>query len=209
MIFQSRKWRLMLRIVALVATSVLMLAFAGPVSYALQDDTPLIITGSTQLVNEEEPVSGKYIRTWGAPDLHRTWSVKEGSDTYYWIVLKEHGSQLLVRTRENYYAYPPDTGPQAYSAPSGYFTGKVTELSTRLDADKVVKEMGKVGVAVDKDTTMVLLQGEKPSTYRPMVPVMPVLAWVWLVALVGLVQILRGRKPRQEMSRSAVSARET
>src|SRR3954454_24068044 len=44
MILQSRKWRLLLRMITLVITSTLMLAFAAPASYALQDDRPKQIT---------------------------------------------------------------------------------------------------------------------------------------------------------------------
>ena len=59
MILQSRRWRLLLRTITLVITSILMLAFAASASYALQDDTPLIVTTASQLFNKEQPINGR------------------------------------------------------------------------------------------------------------------------------------------------------
>ena len=53
MILQSRKWRLLLRMITLVITSTLMLAFAAPASYALQDDRPKLITAAGQLFDKQ------------------------------------------------------------------------------------------------------------------------------------------------------------
>src|SRR5438094_5707617 len=71
MILQSRKWRLLLRIITLVVTSVLMLAFAAPASYALQDDTPKLITRADQLFDKQRPIADSYVYTSAFPDLAR------------------------------------------------------------------------------------------------------------------------------------------
>lgn len=208
MIHQSRRWRMVIRVVALIVTSVLMLTFAGPVSYALQDDSPKqVITQTAQLLNKKEPVTDSFVYVVGAPESSRTLSIEDGSNTYYWVPLEGYDGQLFVRTKDYMYALQSDA--EAIGSPSRglSYVGKITSFGGQSGAEKVIKEMAARGITVDKEHAMVLLQGEQPSTYRPIVPVMPVLAWIWLVALVGLVQIVKGRRPRGTLSQSAVAAR--
>ncbi len=206
MIHQSRKWRLLIRIVALGMTSMMMLAFAGPVSYALQDDTPKRIDDPSQLFDAKgKPVADMYVDLWSVPELDKAATLKEGSDSYYWIPLRGYNNQLLVRTKDASYVFPYGDSSLARlkTIPADQYSGKITALEGQPDADKVVEELGKRGVVVDKKKTMVLLQGEMPSTYRPIVPVMPVLAILWGVTLAGLFQIWRGRRPGQ-LNRTAL-----
>jgi hypothetical protein len=200
MVLRSRKWRLLIRAVTLVVTSILMLAFAAPASYALQDDTPQLLTGVDQLFSLDQPVVDTYVYTSAVPDLTRIVSTKGLTTDYYWVLLPHYGNQLLVRTdgfsflRD--YARAMDVSGDI-SPRSGNFYGKVTPLKAQADADNVAKEFAELGISLDKETAMVLLQGEEPSTYRPMVPVVGMLAMFWAVALVGLFRILRGRGPRR------------
>jgi hypothetical protein len=202
MLLQSRKWRMIIRAITLVVTSMLMLAFAGPVSYALQDDTPRPITGPGQLLDSQEPVRGTYVNVQGLPDLDRAFARRDGNDLYYWIPVRGYDNLLVVRTDDPTYVFPHDStlsaspaSPQSAPRPV-YYAGKVSLLKDEAGSKEIMQELARRGIVVDEKRVMVLLQGETPGAYRPMVPVMPVLAWLWLAALIGLVQIWRGRRPR-------------
>lgn len=207
MILESRKWRLLIRLSALLITSLLMLAFAGPVSYALQDDTPTPVTASRQLFDKSKPVEGRYVDAWGAPALSQAFTTKEFVTTYYWIPVSGYDNELFVRTDDPQYLFPDDYSPVTGFATGAQvqYTGKVVPLKTQPDADKLVQEWASRGVKVDKEKAMILSQGEVPSAYRPIVPVIPALAWVWLAALIGLVQIVRGRSPRHKLARATIT----
>jgi hypothetical protein len=198
-IHQSRKWRLVIRILALVLTSILMLAFAGPVSYALQDDTPMQISMLRELYDEKgQPIADSFADVEAVPDLLNVVRTGEGDSTHYWIPVQGYDHVLFVRTDKGKYLFPYD-----YSADAGFehndivrFYGKVTRLEGQPDGEEALEALAAEGITVDKEEAMVLLQGEEPSIYRPMVPVMPLLALFWIVALAGAWQILRGRRPR-------------
>lgn len=196
MILHSRKWRLVIRLVTLALTSVLMLAFAGAASYALQDDSPMPLTTPAQLHNKQKPVTDTYINVTAVPDLAHAFSTQELLGERYWIPLDGYDYQLFVRTESGQYLFPYDYAPEigfvSESTPILY-NGKITPLKGQAGADDLVEQLGEQGVTVDKDKAMVLLLNEAPSAYRPVVPVMPVLAWMWLAAFVGLVQIWRGK----------------
>lgn len=196
MILHSRKWRLAIRAVTLVMTSVLMLAFAGAASYALQDDSPSLLTTPAQLHNKQKPLADTYVNVTAIPDLALASATKELLGEHYWIPLRGYGYQLFVRTDSGQHLFPydynPETGFAGASAPILY-SGKITPLKTQTGANELVEQLEEQGVVVDKEKAMVLLLNEAPSAYRPVVPVMPVLAWLWLGAFVGLVQIWRGK----------------
>jgi hypothetical protein len=203
MIWESRKWRLITRVLALLVVSVLMLIFAGPVSYALQDDTPKQIADSGQLYDAKgQPYADRYIYVQVTPDINRAVTTGEGDSTHYWVPTGNFDNDLIIRSDKGRYLFPYDynaeTGFSVDDAPIYYF-GKVTTLKSQPDADKAIKALAARGVAVDKETAMVLIQGEAPSNYRPMVPVIPILAVFWGVALMGAWQILRGRRPLRKL----------
>jgi hypothetical protein len=199
MILRSRKWRLLIRVMALAMTSLLMLAFAGPVSYALQDDTPKPVSSFTQLYNKQDPVANTYVNVTGVPNLSRAFALREGDTIYYWIPLAGYDNELFVRTKDVRYLLARYLIPGLTATSLVHYTGKITTLDAQSDSEKAIKQLAEQGIYVDKETAMVLSQGETPSTYRPMVPVMPVLAWLWGVALIGLFQIWRGRQPRKKL----------
>jgi len=195
MILQSRKWRLLIRTLTLIITSTLMLAFAAPASYALQDDRPKLITHAEQLYNKELPLAGRYVYTSSLPDLQHIATTQSIATTYYWIPLPEYDNQLLVRVEGNNFlhAYYRTADLNMDARPrTGNFFGKITALTEQADTDKVMENLANQGILVDKENAMVLLQGEEPGTYRPMVPVVGVLAAFWALALVGLLRIWRG-----------------
>ena len=201
MILESRKWRLVLRILALALTTGLMLAVAGPVSYALQDDSPKQISVPRQLYGPEgEPLADSYIFLEAVPDLDRSARTGEGDSTRYWLPLRGYGSALFVRTDEGKYLLPYRYagGPGLGLYSTGHFSGKLTTLKGQPDAEDAVEALAAQGIGVNKETAMVLLLGEEPKEYRPMVPIMPLLALFWVVVLVGAWQIWRGRqRPRR------------
>lgn len=197
MILYSRKWRLLMRMVTLVMTSVLMFVFAGAASYALQDDSPRSLTSPSQMYSKQKPLAETYVNVTAVPDIAHALSTSEliGS-AHYWIPLQGYGNELFVRSDSGQYLFPydynPETGFGGENTPILY-NGKITPLKGQANADDVVKAMAKQGITVDKETAMVLLQSERPQAYRPVVPMMPVLAWLWLAAFLGLVQIWRGK----------------
>ena len=119
-------------------------------------------------------------------------------------MLPGYNDQLVVRTEGNSFihAYYRSMDLNMYDAPvPGNFYGKATPLKSQPDANDVVKELAQEGINIDKENTMVLLQGEEPSTYRPMVPVVGILALCWIIALIGLFRILSGRTQRRRPAR--------
>ncbi len=197
MILHSRQWRLLIRIATLAVTSVLMLAFAGAASYALQNDSPRPLTSPAQMYSKQKPLAETYVNINAAPDINHAFSTSEliGS-SHYWIPLEGYGDQLFIRADSGQYLFPYDYNPETgFGGERGpvLYNGKITPLKGQANADDVIREMAKQGVTVDKEKAMVLLQGEAPQAYRPVVPVMPVLAWLWLAALLGLMQIWRGK----------------
>jgi hypothetical protein len=201
MVYRSRRWRLLIRAFLLVIASVLMLLFAGPVTYALQADEPQYLDASAQLYAEDRPLDGKYVQVEGKPDLLHAFATDEILTTYYWIPVQGYDRHLLIRTDDPQYLFPYDYDPQRgfIDASEVQYTGKALPLKTQMSADTVVEELAARGVPVDKEKVVLLSQGEIPSRFRPMVPVMPALAWVWLAALVGLIRIAR-RRPRYEVA---------
>jgi hypothetical protein len=199
MILQSRKWRLLIRVVVLVLASALMLAFAAPASYALQDDRPKQITRAAQLYDKEKPVEDAYVYTRALPDLGRVVTTHTINTTYHWIPLPGYGNLLFVRVEGDSFLHAyfrnMDLNLDTEVREANFY-GKVTSLKSQAGTEEVIKALAGSGINVDKDKAMVLLQGEEPSTYRPMVPVVGVLALFWILALVGLVQILSGRRNR-------------
>ena len=205
MILESRKWRLVLRILALVLTTGLMLAVAGPVSYALQDDTPRRITVPRQLYGPEgEPLADTFAFLEVVPELNRAVRTGEGDDTRYWLPLRGYGSGWFVRADKETYlvpypfmrarGLPPDV--------TGRFSGKLTMLKGQSDAEEAIEGLAVRGFTVDPDTAMVLLLGEEPKAYRPIVPIMPLLALFWVAVLVGAWQIGRGRQRPRHAART-------
>lgn len=207
MIWESRKWRLITRIVAMLVASVLMFVGAGPASYALQDDTPKHITVSRQLYDEKgEPVANKYIYVEALPDLARVVTTGEGSSTRYLIPISGFNHRLFIYTDKGKYLFPfdytPEEGFLTSSTPIRYF-GKVTTLQSQINSDEAFKGLEAQGIYLDKEATMVLVQGEEPSNYRPIVPVMPLLALFWGITLIGAWQIWRGRRTRRRPAYAA------
>jgi hypothetical protein len=185
----------------MVVASILMFAGAGPASYALQDDTPKHITVARQLYDEKgKPVTDRYIYEEALPDLSRVVTTGEGGNTRYLIPISGFNRQLFVYTDKGKYLFPFDYTPEAGflvdSKPIRYF-GKVTTLQSQINASEAFEGLAAQGIYLDEETTMVLVQGEEPSNYRPIVPVMPVLAIFWGLALIGAWQIWRGRRTRR------------
>ena len=209
MILQSRKWRLLIRAVTLLVTSLVMLAFAGPASYALQDDTPKPITSPIELTSKEKPLANSYVNASVLPDTSKAFAVDEVGETYYWIPVRGYDNKLFIRTKNVAYALPDNYVSGLTTSKETYYEGKITTLDGQLTSAKVIEELAVRGINVKKGEVMVLQQGEKPSTYRPMVPVFPLLAWVWLAAFAGLIQIGRGRHPKRRLTTAPAAARNT
>lgn len=196
MILQARKWRLLLRMLTLGVTSVLMLAFAEPVSYALHDDTPRSITDSRYLLDQKgQPLSNVYVNLRGVPDLSRSFTTRSLLSARHWIPLQGYDNIILLSTDNSMYLFPYDYNPEQgfIGQTQVEYNGKITPLKEEANSQEIVNQLARQGLIINKDTTMVLSLGEKPSSYRPIVPVMPVLAWLWGAALLGLLQIWRGR----------------
>ena len=208
MVYRSRRWRLLSRFFTLAVSTLLMLLFAEPATYALQDDEPTTLSAAAQLFDKRKPLDGAYITVRGTPDGARAFSTPGLLTTQYWIPVSEYGMQLLIRTDDPRYLLSTDYHPVLGlpKSPQATYTGKVMALQNHADAKQVMEELERQGIRVELEKVMFLSQGELPSAYRPIVPVMPVLAWAWLFAVVGLVQITRGRGVR--LARAVAQARE-
>jgi hypothetical protein len=201
MILRSRKWRLLIRTMVLLLAGVLMLVFAAPASYALQDDTPQLITPSTDLHNEMRPLAETFVYTSDLPDLARIVTTKGIATTYHWIPVPGYGGRLFVRAEGDSFLHAyyramdlnMATGPR----PANFY-GKITPVKSQADAQEAIDALAARGIEVDKETAMVILQGEMPRSFRPMVPVWGMLALFWLFALVGLLRILSGQTQRRQ-----------
>lgn len=191
-----------------MVTSLLMLWFAGPVSYALQDDTPTTVTAPPQLWDKTKPIEGSYVDAWGTPALDQAYITREFVTTYYWIPVGGYENQLFVRTDDPQYLFPTDYDPVKGFKGAGAeveYTGKIIALKSQPNADKLIEAWAAMGLKVNKEKAMVLSQGEVPSALRPIVPIMFVPAWLWVAALVGLIQIVWGRRvPRHKLARASV-----
>lgn len=197
MVFQSRKWRMVIRTVTLMLSSVLMLLFAAPASYALRADAPKPLTMADPIAAKERPLAENYVYTWAVPDFDHAVTTKQLGATYHWIPLKGFNNQLFVRAEGD--KYTTDLANLQAGRPSNNvnFYGKLTSLGGQAGADEAIDELELQGITIDKsskDETMVLLYGEEPRSYRPIVPVWALLALFWVVALVGLVRIVRGTR---------------
>lgn len=206
MIFQVRRWRLTVRSLALIITGMLMLVFAAPASYALQDDTPKPLYNLGQLFDKDRPLTDKYVYTTTAPKFSEAVTTEDFGKTYYWVPLPGYYNQLFLRAEDKNFieTYQCLTDPTG-AGTNNLFYGKLTSMQNMLGADEVVKELEAQGITVDKEKAMVLLHGEQPKTYRPIVPVWGVLALLWVAAFVGLLKIWLGR-PRQRRSRRPAPA---
>jgi hypothetical protein len=198
MIYQSRRWRLLARVVTLSVTSLLMLLFAGPVTYALQSDSPRSVASLGELFDKEHPIEGSYIDARGVPDLANALSTSELLTTHYWIPVKGYDHLLLIRTDDPQYLFPSDFDPVAGFRETAQlrYIGKVVSLKGQLNGNEIVEAFAAQGVKIDRERAVFISQGEIPSSFRTIVPVVPFLAWAWFVALVGLVQLARRRRPR-------------
>ncbi len=198
MVYQSKRWRIGARAITLAITSLLMLLFAGPATYALHSDSPVAVSTSGQLFDNQRPVEGSYIDARGLPDLDHTVATSALLTTYYWIPVAGYDNRLFIRTNDPQYLFPTDYDAANGFAPLGEisYTGKVLSLKGQMFADDLVEALALQGIAMDKEQAMFVAQGEVPSAYRPIVPVIPFLAWAWLFAFVGLFQIVRGRNAR-------------
>lgn len=200
MILQSRKWRMLIRTITLVISSVLMLVFAAPASYALQDDTPKPVTQAAQLYNKAQPLANSYVYTTAVPDYAHTVVTHQFAGTFYWVPLGGYNNELFVRAEGQdflrAYKRAVDDNPGTQARPAEFY-GKLTVLSEQLGSQEAATELSGNGITIDKTRAMVLLHGEEPRIYRPIVPVWGLLALFWLLALVGLVKIMRSRGPRR------------
>lgn len=200
MILQSRKWRMLIRLVTLAVTGLLVLVLVAPASYALQDDTPRALTRIGQLLDRENPVADKYIYASAVPDLTRIVATEGLGTTYYWLLVRRYDNLLLVRADGKEFLSDYARGIELSKATGdvpAHLYGKITPLQGQAGAADVIEAVAERGITLDPERTMVILQGEKPSTYRPAVPAVGLLALLWFLALLGLMRIMRGRPRRR------------
>jgi hypothetical protein len=185
MILESRKWRLWLLAALLLVTSWLIIGWAGPASFALQQAEPAPIVSADQLT--QDALNGRFATVEGAPDLGRVVAVHQGGVTSYWVPLTGFADRLFVTTT--------DTAWQTATVhPVQRFTGKIVHLSDAPDYDGFKRLV--TPAHVPPSEAYVLLEGEQPDTYRPMVPMVATLIGLWLVGAVGFVRVWRRRQPR-------------
>jgi hypothetical protein len=197
MILESRKWRLILRALVLLVTTALILGFSGLTSYALQDDTPHAIYGRQSL--SKQSLDGRFAVLRAQAELDHAVALHRDGQTMYWVPVrgytdKEGSIKLFILT---------DDVPSATSTPSldsapdgGAYVGRLVRFAAApyaADAEKVLITALNDPVGPD---TYVLIQGEAPKAYRPMVPLMGGLGVIWFLSLVSFTRAWR-RSPRR------------
>ncbi len=186
MVIESRKWRLLLPAFVLIITGALIVGFFGSAVYSLQKAEPAPILSAVQLV--DSTFSGRYATVEGVPDPARSVTVRQGDVTTYWVPLVEYGDRLYVTTIDS--AWQVTTGGHVRR-----FTGKLGPLTSASDYTEF-KRLADLPRPLPDDA-YVLVEGEEPDTYRPMVPVVGGLAILWGLALWGFIRVWRHRGPRR------------
>jgi len=189
-VLESRKWRLILQGLVVLITSLLILGYSGLASYALQDDTPHAINGARRLAKDQ--LNGRFTVLRAQADLDHSVALHRDGHTSYWVPIrgytdKEGAIKLFVITDDINFA----SGNTEVA-----FTGRLVPFDQAPyagDAEKVLNAALNDPVAPD---TYVLLEGEAPKTYRPMVPLVGGLGLVWFVTAVSFTRSWR-RAPRR------------
>jgi hypothetical protein len=197
MILESRKWRLILRGLVLLVTTALILGFSGPTSYALQDDTPHAIYGRQSL--SKQSLDGRFAVLRAQAELDHAVALHRDGQTMYWVPVrgytdKEGSIKLFIVTDD----VPAATGtpPSDGASDGGAYVGRIVRFAAApyaADAEKVLITALNDPVGPD---TFVLIQGEAPKAYRPMVPLMGGLGVIWFLSLVSFTRAWR-RSPRR------------
>jgi hypothetical protein len=187
MVIESRKWRLLLPAFVLLVTGALIVGFAGSAVYALQKAEPAPILSAAQLA--DGTYDGRYATVEGTPDLARSVTVRQGDVTTYWVWLAEYGDGLYVTTTDS--AWQVATGDRMRR-----FTGKLGRLTSAADYSEF-KRVADLPQPLP-DVAYVLVEGEEPDTYRPMLPLMGALLILWGLTLWGFIRIWRHRGPRRD-----------
>ena len=188
MVIESRKWRLLLPAFVLVVTGALIVGFAGSAVYALQKAEPAPILSAAQLA--DGTYDGRYATVEGTPDLSRSVTVRQGDVTTHWVRLVEYGDGLYVTTTDS--AWQVATGDRVRR-----FTGKLGRLTAATDYNEF-KRLADLPHPLPDDA-YVLVEGEEPDTYRPMLPLMGALLLLWALTLWGFIRIWRHRGPRRDL----------
>lgn len=192
MILEIRKWRLIFPGLAVIVTTLLILGFSGPVSYALQDDTPHPIYGPRGL--DKNRLDGRFGVLRAQTGLDRAVALHRDGRTSYWVPVrgytdKEGGITLFVLTDDIH-------GPNS-SGNNPTFDGRLVrfdEAPHAADAEKAINAALNDAIAPN---TYVLIEGDAPKTYRPMVPLVGGLGLIWFLSLVSFTRVWRGTPRRR------------
>jgi hypothetical protein len=187
MVIESRKWRLLVPAFVLIVTGTLIVGFGGSAIYALQKAEPAPILSAAQLVGGA--YDGRYATVEGVPDPARSVTVRQGDVTTYWVRLVEYGDGLYVTTTDS--AWQVATGDRVRR-----FTGKLGRLTSAADYAEFKRVAGLPHPP--PDDAYVLVEGEQPDTYRPMVPVVVGLVILWGLVFWGFIRVWRHRGPRPD-----------
>jgi hypothetical protein len=199
MILESRKWRLIVPGLALLITTALILGFAGPASYALQDDTPRLIYGPAQL--SEHKLDGRFAVLRAQAALDRAVALHREGHTSYWVPVSGYndarGASLLFVLTDDIYGAPTPEQDLPAGGDGPAFVGRLVRFADAPHADDAEKVLAEAeGAPVVPKDAYVLIEGEAPKTYRPMVPLVGGLGLVWFLALVSFTRAWR-RTPRR------------
>jgi hypothetical protein len=196
MILESRKWRLIVPGLALLITTLLILVYSNLASYALQADQPQSIYGIRSLAKSR--LDGRFAVLGGQADLDRAVALHRDGHTMYWVPVrgytdKEGAIHLFILT-DDIYAAP--TATSATGQETAPFVGRLVRFDDAPYAQAAQQALITALNDPVAEDTYVLIEGDAPKAYRPMVPLVGGLGLVWFGSLVAFVRVWR-RVPRR------------
>ncbi|HUS15939.1 MAG TPA: hypothetical protein VM536_13115 [Chloroflexia bacterium] len=195
MILESRKWRLILPGLALLITTALILGYSDLASYALQTDTPHALYRPSEL--SRHGLDGRFTVLRAQADLDRAVALHRDGHTSYWVPVrgytdKEGAIKLFVLADD---IHVPATSPAGALADEP-FSGRLVRFDDAPHAGDALKLLTTALNDPVAPDTYVLIEGEAPKVYRPVVPFVGGLGLVWFISLAAFTRAWR-RTPRR------------
>jgi hypothetical protein len=174
----DKKIFLGLAIFFLVVWAATALILRGTIAYALSDATPVVIPQGEHLASHTD----RFVEIAGTPIHDLAIVYKRYGVFSYWYPLAEHDNRLVVKTDD---PLPRSTrGPQV-------FGGRLRRLHQVAFSSNIMRRFDQArGFELPPDA-FVIVAGESPQTFRPLLLMFVPLTAAWLVLLIIVIIALR------------------